>query len=64
MGIWYILAVALGTVLYIKNTFFNKKMEWRTALSAQLALVGAGLAAFGAFMLTPAAVKLVDLLFG
>ena len=63
MGFWYILSIVIGTVLYVKFTFFNKAMDFKKALSIQMPIMGLALIGFGIFMLTDKGTKLVDLFF-
>lgn len=63
MGFWYILAFIVGSILYIKFTFFNKQMHWKVILSLQLSILGIILIVFAIFMFTPVSTRLIDLLF-
>ena len=63
MGLWYFLAIAVGVAIYIKTTFFNKKMPWKSMVHIQLSMIGFFLALFGVFMLTPISTNLIDVLF-
>jgi hypothetical protein len=63
MGFWYLLSILVGVILYVKFTFFNKEIHWKTALSAQLPIVALLLIFFGIFMLLPMSTRLIDLLF-
>ncbi|WRS27079.1 hypothetical protein U6B65_12190 [Oscillospiraceae bacterium MB08-C2-2] len=63
MGVWYLLALFTGVVLYIKFTFFSKRLDWKTMLSIQLPLIGLALVAFALFMFSPASIRLIDILF-
>ena len=63
MGFWYLLAVVIGVFLYVKFTFFNKQLSWKSVLSVQLSVIGIGLVIFAIFMLLPVSTRLIDLLF-
>lgn len=57
------LSIVAGIILYVKFTFFNKEINWKTALSIQLTIIGLLLIVFGIFMLLPVSTRLIDLLF-
>ncbi len=63
MGVWYILAFIIGIALYVKFTFYNKKYDWKFAISIQLPIIGIALICFAIFMLSPISNKLIDMLF-
>ena len=63
MGLWYLLAFVIGVFLYVKFTFFNKQLSWKSVLSIQLSVIGVGLVIFAVFMLLPVSTRLIDLLF-
>jgi len=58
-----LVAFIVGTALYIKFTFFNKQMQWKTVLSLQLSMLGIALIAFVIFLFTPVSTRLINLLF-
>ena len=53
MGFWYLLALVVGIILYVKFTFFSKQYNWRFAISIQLPIIGIVLIGFAIFMLSP-----------
>jgi hypothetical protein len=63
MGFWYLLAIVVGIGLYVKFTFFNQQLQWKSILSIQLTIIGMALVLFGIFMLTPISTRLIDILF-
>ena len=63
MGIWYLILLIIGVILYIKFTFFCKQYNWRFALSIQLAIIGILIIVFAIFMFLPISNKLVDIIF-
>jgi len=63
MGLWYIFAFIIGMFLFIKFTFFNKQMQWKTVLSLQLSILGIVLIVFAIFMFTSVSKRLIDILF-
>ena len=63
MGFWYLLAFVIGVILYVKFTFFNKQLSWKSVLSVQISVIGIGLVIFAVFMFLPVSTRLIDLLF-
>ena len=63
MEFWYILALLVGTALYIKFTFFSKQYNWRFVISMQLQIIGIALIIFAVFMLAPFCSRFIDIFF-